>query len=95
MATESVPNFTDHPARVVRNINGLNVRRTPAIESDNILGRLLQMPRLHQAAAFLCLELTLCRVNIFVVQILRHALEDLIDLPQTCIGRYVNPNIHL
>lgn len=45
--TESVPNFTDHPARVVRNINGLNARRTPAIESDNILGRLQPGQQVH------------------------------------------------
>ena len=42
--------FTDHPARVVTNINGLNVRRTPAIESDNIVGRLQPGQQVHVLA---------------------------------------------
>ncbi len=47
---ESVTEFTDHPARVVTNINGLNVRSTPAIEADNILGRLRPGQQVHVLA---------------------------------------------
>ena len=47
----AVTNFTDHPARVVRNINGLNVRRTPAIEDDNIVGRLQPGQQVHVLAS--------------------------------------------
>ena len=39
--------FSDHPARVVRNIGGLNVRSTPAIEDDNIVGRLQPGQQVH------------------------------------------------
>ena len=39
--------FTDHPARVVGNIGGLNVRSTPAIEADNIVGRLQPGQQVH------------------------------------------------
>ena len=39
--------FTDHPARVVGNINGLNVRSSPAIETDNIVGRLQPGQQVH------------------------------------------------
>ena len=49
-APEAVTDFTDHPARVVRNINGLNVRRTPAIETDNIVGRLQPGQQVHVLA---------------------------------------------
>ena len=42
--------FSDHPARVVGNINGLNVRSTPAIESDNIVGRLQPGQQVHVLA---------------------------------------------
>ena len=39
-AQDAVIEFSDHPARVVTNINGLNMRSSPAIEVDNIVGRL-------------------------------------------------------
>ena len=42
--------FTDHPARVVGNINGLNVRSTPAIEDGNIVGRLQPGQQVHVLA---------------------------------------------
>ena len=42
--------FTDHPARVVSNIGGLNVRSTPAIETDNIVGRLQPGQQVHVIA---------------------------------------------
>ena len=42
--------FNDHPARVVGNIGGLNVRRTPAIETDNIVGRLQPGQQVHVIA---------------------------------------------
>lgn len=48
--SEATTNFTDHPARVVRNIGGLNVRSTPAIESDNIVGRLQPGQQVHVLA---------------------------------------------
>ena len=47
---ESVTEFTDHPARVVTNINALRVRSTPAIEADNILGRLRPGQQVHVLA---------------------------------------------
>ena len=42
--------FSDHPARVVGNINGLNVRSSPAIEADNIVGRLQPGQQVHVLA---------------------------------------------
>ena len=47
---EAVTDFIDHPARVVTNINGLNVRSTPAIENDNIVGRLQPGQQVHVLA---------------------------------------------
>ena len=47
---ESVTEFTDHPARVVTNINALRVRSTPAIEADNIIGQLQPGQRVHVLA---------------------------------------------
>ena len=49
-ASQTPVEFTDHPARVVTNINGLNVRRTPAIETDNIVGRLQPGQQVHVLA---------------------------------------------
>ena len=49
-AQDAAGEFTDHPARVVTNINGLNVRRTPAIETDNIVGRLQPGQQVHVLA---------------------------------------------
>ncbi|MCY3936485.1 MAG: SH3 domain-containing protein [Chloroflexi bacterium] len=53
-AQDAAPNaiipFQDHPARVVTNINGLNVRSTPAIENDNIVGRLPPGQQVHVLA---------------------------------------------
>ena len=49
-APETITDFTDHPARVVRNINGLNVRSTPAIEDNNIVGRLQPGQQVHVLA---------------------------------------------
>ena len=49
-AQETVVDFIDHPARVVTNINGLNVRSTPAIEADNIIGQLRPGQRVHVLA---------------------------------------------
>ena len=53
-AQDAAPNaiipFQDHPARVVTNINGLNVRSTPAIENDNIVGRLQPGQQVHVLA---------------------------------------------
>ena len=46
-AQEAVIEFSDHPARVVTNINALNVRSSPAIESDNIVGRLQPGQQVH------------------------------------------------
>ena len=46
-AQEAVIEFTDHPARVVTNINGLNMRSSPAIEADNIVGRLQPGQQVH------------------------------------------------
>ena len=42
--------FSDHPVRVVSNINGLNVRSSPAIETDNIVGRLQPGQQVHVLA---------------------------------------------
>ena len=42
--------FSDHPARVVTNIGGLNVRSTPAIEAGNIVGRLQPGQQVHVLA---------------------------------------------
>ncbi len=39
--------FTDHPARVVTNINALRVRSTPAIEAENIVGQLRPGQQVH------------------------------------------------
>ncbi len=39
-APEAMTEFTDHPARVVTNINALRVRSSPAIEAENIVGQL-------------------------------------------------------
>ena len=49
-AQEAVVEFTDHPARVVTNIGGLNVRSSPAIETDNIVGRLQPGQQVHVLA---------------------------------------------
>ena len=53
-AQDAAPNetieFSDHPARVVSNIGGLNVRSTPAIEADNIVGRLQPGQQVHVLA---------------------------------------------
>ena len=49
-APAATSEFTDHPARVVGNINGLNVRRSPAIETDNIVGRLQPGQQVHVLA---------------------------------------------
>lgn len=53
-AQDAAPNatieFTDHPARVVTHINGLNVRSTPAIAEDNIVGRLQPGQQVHVLA---------------------------------------------
>ena len=47
---EAVTEFTDHPARVVTNINALNMRSSPAIEADNIVGRLQPGQQVHVLA---------------------------------------------
>ena len=47
---ESVTEFTDHPARVVTNINALRVRSTPAIEAKNIVGQLRPGQQVHVLA---------------------------------------------
>ena len=47
---EAVTEFTDHPARVVTNINALRVRSSPAIEADNIVGRLQPGQQVHVLA---------------------------------------------
>ena len=49
-AQETVIEFTDHPARVVTNINALNMRSSPAIEADNIVGRLQPGQQVHVIA---------------------------------------------
>ena len=49
-AQEAVIEFSDHPARVVTNINALRVRSTPAIEADNIVGRLQPGQQVHVLA---------------------------------------------
>ena len=49
-AQETVIEFTDHPARVVTNINGLNMRSSPGIEADNIVGRLQPGQQVHVLA---------------------------------------------
>ncbi len=49
-AQEAVIEFTDHPARVVTNINALNMRSSPAIEADNIIGRLQPGQQVHAIA---------------------------------------------
>ncbi len=46
-AQDAVIEFSDHPARVVTNINALRMRSTPAIESDNIVGRLQPGQQVH------------------------------------------------
>ena len=46
-AQETVIDFSDHPARIVSNINGLNMRSSPAIEADNIVGRLQPGQQVH------------------------------------------------
>ena len=54
VAQDAAPNatieFTDHPARVVTNINALNMRSSPAIEADNIVGRLQPGQQVHVIA---------------------------------------------
>ena len=47
---EATTEFTDHPAQVVYGIPRLNVRRTPAIEADNIIGQLQPGQRVHVLA---------------------------------------------
>ena len=49
-AQDAAIEFSDHPARVVSNINALNVRSTPAIETDNIVGRLQPGQQVHVLA---------------------------------------------
>ncbi len=49
-APATVIEFTDHPARVVTNINALNMRSSPAIEADNIVGRLQPGQQVHVLA---------------------------------------------
>ena len=49
-AQDAVIEFSDHPARVVTNINALRVRSTPAIEADNIVGRLQPGQQVHVLA---------------------------------------------
>ena len=49
-AQEAVIEFSDHPARVVTNINALNMRSTPAIEANNIVGRLQPGQQVHVLA---------------------------------------------
>ena len=49
-AHDAVIEFTDHPARVVTNIDALRVRSTPAIEADNIVGRLQPGQQVHVLA---------------------------------------------
>ena len=49
-AQETVVDFIDHPARVVTNINALNMRSSPAIEADNIVGRLQPGQQVHVLA---------------------------------------------
>ena len=49
-AQDAVIEFTDHPARVVTNINALNMRSSPAIEADNIVGRLQPGQQVHVIA---------------------------------------------
>ena len=46
-ASQTPVEFTDHPARVVTNINALRVRSTPSIEADNIVGRLQPGQQVH------------------------------------------------
>ncbi len=46
-AQDAVIEFSDHPARVVTNINALNMRSTPAIEANNIVGRLQPGQQVH------------------------------------------------
>ncbi len=49
-AHDAVIEFTDHPALVVSNIDALRVRSTPAIEADNIVGRLQPGQQVHVLA---------------------------------------------
>ena len=49
-AQDAVIDFSDHPARVVTNISALRVRSTPAIEADNIVGRLQPGQQVHVLA---------------------------------------------
>ena len=49
-APETTAAFTDHPARVVGNINALNVRSAPAIADGNIIGRLSPGQQVHVIA---------------------------------------------
>ena len=49
-AQDAVIEFSDHPARVVTNINALNMRSSPAIEADNIVGRLQPGQQVHVLA---------------------------------------------
>ncbi len=49
-AQETVVDFIDHPARVVTNINGLNVRSSPTIEAENIVGQLRPGQQVHVLA---------------------------------------------
>ena len=46
-AQDAVIEFSDHPARVVTNIDALRVRSSPAIEADNIVGRLQPGQQVH------------------------------------------------
>ena len=49
-AQDAVIEFSDHPARVVSNIDALRVRSTPAIEAGNIVGRLQPGQQVHVLA---------------------------------------------
>ena len=49
-AQDAVIEFSDHPARVVTNINALNMRSSPAIEANNIVGRLQPGQQVHVLA---------------------------------------------
>ena len=49
-AQDAAGEFTDHPARVVSNISALRVRSSPAIEAENIVGRLRPGQQVHVLA---------------------------------------------
>ena len=82
-AQDAIIEFTDHPALVVTNINALNMRSSPAIEADNIVGRLQPGQQLHVLTGVKALG-SRCAVRMGLIG-WSHS-DYLIDLPARQLG---------